>query len=432
MRVLVVTCANKSVLYMTTPLAWALRGAGHEVYIASQPEMAEDIANTGIIGVSVGETIHLNEQLAEVDWATEPEKATGKTYWHKETPLQSDYARDDPYGELAMLVSEFFPIVCPDSMLDDLVSFARDWKPDLVLWEELSYTGAVAARVTGAAHARVLFGNDAFAQLRSAHLDPMGQKWTDSRPDPLREWLQPRLERYGCEFDEEIAMGQWTIDPLPPWIWRPSTSVHYIPVRHVTFNGPATAPRWVFEKPARPRVCVTLGVTHRESHGIEASAEDLLQAVGDLDIEVVATLDASQLKSVSGVPDNVRVVDFIPLNTLLPTCSAIVHHGGSGAFAAALEHGVPQLIVPGTYWCDSWFGPVAAANGLQDRGAGVFVSNSSQLTAEGLRDQLVRILADPSFSENAARLRTELMGVPTPNEVVPALERLTAAHRNRS
>jgi hypothetical protein len=42
----------------------------------------------------------------------------------------------------------------------------------------------------------------------------------------------------------------------------------------------------------------------------------------------------------------VRVVDFVPLNALLPTCSAVVHHGGSGTFAAVLEHGVPQLIIP--------------------------------------------------------------------------------------
>jgi UDP:flavonoid glycosyltransferase YjiC (YdhE family) len=203
-------------------------------------------------------------------------------------------------------------------------------------------------------------------------------------------------------------------------------------MRQVTFNGPTAAPRWVFEKPARRRVCLTLGMTHRESHGIEASVEDLLQAVGDLDIEVVATLNARQLKMVSNIPDNVRVVDFVPLNTLLPTCSAIVHHGGTGAFTASLEHGVPQLIVPGTYWSEGWFGPVTIANGVQERGAGIFVSNSTHLTPERLRDQLARVLADPSFSENAARLRTELSGVPTPNEVVPALERLTVAHRKRS
>jgi glycosyltransferase (activator-dependent family) len=429
MRVLVVSCANKSVLYTLTPLAWALRGAGHEVYVASQPEMAEDIANTGMIALPVGGNIHLDEQLSDTDWATDPAKVDGADYWREETPAQRDYTRNDPYREYDTVVSEFLPLVCPDDMLSDLVAFARDWKPDLVLWEELSYTGAVAARASGAAHARVLFGFDAMAQLRTLHRDPLGQRWTDPRPDPLRTWLQPKLDRFGCDFDEEVAMGQWTIDPMPSWLWRPPTRVNYVPVRYGAFHGPTTAEKWLFEKPARKRVCLTLGVTKRESNGVEASAEDLLQAVADLDIEVVATFNDRQLKSVSGVPDNVRIVDFVPLTTLLPTCSAIVHHGSSAAFAAAMEHGVPQLIVPGTYFCECWFGPVSVANGVEDRGAGVFVSNSDSLTPEKLRAQLVRVLEDPSFTENAARLRTELAGAPTPNEIVPALERLTAANR---
>jgi UDP:flavonoid glycosyltransferase YjiC (YdhE family) len=31
---------------------------------------------------------------------------------------------------------------------------------------------------------------------------------------------------------------------------------------------------------------------------------------------------------------------------LLPTCSAIVHHGGAGTMFGALAHSVPQVILP--------------------------------------------------------------------------------------
>jgi hypothetical protein len=37
----------------------------------------------------------------------------------------------------------------------------------------------------------------------------------------------------------------------------------------------------------------------------------------------------------------------------------------------------------------------------------------------------VRVLEDPSFRANSMRLRTEVLGLPTPNDLVPALERLT-------
>lgn len=46
-----------------------------------------------------------------------------------------------------------------------------------------------------------------------------------------------------------------------------------------------------------------------------------------------------------------------------------------------------------------------------------------------LRQQLLRVLDNGSFRTNAERLRTEALGLPTPAEVVPALERLTGAHR---
>jgi UDP:flavonoid glycosyltransferase YjiC (YdhE family) len=38
--------------------------------------------------------------------------------------------------------------------------------------------------------------------------------------------------------------------------------------------------------------------------------------------------------------------DFLPLRDVLPHASAIVHHGGMGTAAAAIECGVPQVVVP--------------------------------------------------------------------------------------
>ncbi|MFH8589397.1 glycosyltransferase [Streptomyces celluloflavus] len=60
----------------------------------------------------------------------------------------------------------------------------------------------------------------------------------------------------------------------------------------------------------------------------------------------VTALDARQLAEVGKVPENVRVVDFIPLDALLPSCSATVHRGGFGTAQNALVHGAPQVVVP--------------------------------------------------------------------------------------
>jgi glycosyltransferase (activator-dependent family) len=420
MRVLFATAPFRSHLYVEVPLAWALRTAGHEVCIAGAPDLADDIAATGITAISVGEAVSISERMA----AAEPPEAATQGGPVRPKSVQSDYARDDPHGELAASSAGWRGLFNPDSAFDDMVRFARAWQPDLVISDTFVFTGSVTARACGAAHARILFGADGLEQLRAAcRAQPNGGS------DPLRDWLEPIFERFGCGFDEEMVVGQWTIFPMPSWIWRP-TGPHYLQVRHVPFNGPSTIPQWLHEAPTRRRVCVTLGLSHREGNfGVVASTADIFEAVADLDIEVVATLDAKQLESVTSVPDNVRAVDFVPLNALLPTCSAIVHSGGAGTFASAIEHAVPQVIVPNVYWSEKWWGPVAMASGLEERGAGVYAADADQLTADGLRRDLVRVLDDPSFQRNAVRLRTEMIAMPSPNDIVPALERLTADHR---
>ena len=48
----------------------------------------------------------------------------------------------------------------------------------------------------------------------------------------------------------------------------------------------------------------------------------------------------------SPLPPTVRHCAFAPLRRLLPLCGAVVHHGGVGTTAAALEAGCPQLVLP--------------------------------------------------------------------------------------
>ncbi|MGV9214466.1 activator-dependent family glycosyltransferase [Micromonospora sp. RB23] len=415
MRVLFVAPpALASHLFVLTPLAWALRTAGHDVRVATQPDLAESITQAGLTGVLVGSD--MGETLMRVAAAEPAEKPAAPDH-----PRQEDYAREDPFGELDYLTRHLLRHLCPDDMLDELVGFARAWRPDLVVWDGLSYAGAVVARACGAAHARMLFGADGYVQLRTAALRRRPDR------DPLREWLEPLLERYGSRFDDDVLTGDWTIDTQPPWMWRPQGARH-LHVRPTAFNGPSIVPEWLHQPDGRPRVCLTLGVTHRAADVAEATAADLFEAVEGLDVEVVATLNAEQVGD-TPVPANVRLTDFVPLNVLLPTCRAVVHHGGNGASASAYEHAVPQLVVPGAYWSEKWFGPLAVANGVEDQGAGVYVADSDKLTGELLRKALERVLSDPSYAHHAKRLRRELLAVPTPRDVVPLLEGLTAEHR---
>ncbi len=410
----------KSHLYVLVPLAWALRSAGHEVRVACQPDLTEAITAAGLTAVPVGAS--MSEAAEEVS-AAGPEAAPPPPGPSAGTPVQSDYGGDDPWAELDSAVNNFLRHCCPEQMLDDLVDFARSWSPDLVLWDWMTYAGAIAARACGAAHARVLGGTDALVQLRRAWREAAPD---DNRQDPLRAWLEPQLRRYGCDFAEDAVTGMWTVDTQPEWAWSPG-GVHRLPVRQLAHNGPSVVPRELQAPPRRPRVCVTMGGSQRGGTYSEASPAALLEAVADLDVEVVATFTEAELGG-RALPDNVRVYDYVPLTVLLPTCAAVVHHGGFGTMISALESGVPQLVVPGEFWSNKWYGPVAYANGLQQEGAGCYVADSDRLTPDLLRTRLKEVLGDPSYREAAQRLRREAIARPAPSAVVPALEQLTAAH----
>jgi UDP:flavonoid glycosyltransferase YjiC (YdhE family) len=197
-------------------------------------------------------------------------------------------------------------------------------------------------------------------------------------------------------------------------------------MRWVPYTGASAAPYWLAQPPARPRVLLSLGVTGRtENDGPDARVAAVLEAVADLDVEVVATINAAQIGGDQKVPDNVRIIDYLPLTQVLPTCSAVIHHGGFGTFFAAAAHRVPQMIV-----LEDLGSPLNSSRYLLVRGAGVALP-SDGLTAAQVARELAGILTDPSFRRGADAVYADLTAAPSPGEIVPVLERMAAQFRTR-
>ncbi|MFF3315380.1 activator-dependent family glycosyltransferase [Streptomyces sp. NPDC003035] len=431
MRVLFVTLAARPHFYVQVPLAWALRAAGHEVRVASQPDLLDAITAAGLPATPVGPPLAQDESVEELrrrqekaaERLTEPPDAQELMRMAEDRPerLTPDFLD----GLFTVMTSAIFQNFAAEETVDDLVALTRRWRPDLVVWDTLMMGGSIAAQACGAAHARLLYGLDLVGTMRERHLVSLAARPEELREDPLAEWLEWTAARYGGGFSEDLVTGQWTVDPTPASL-RPPTELPWVPVRHVPYNGRAVLPEWLREPPARRRVCLTLGLSFREvMGGDQASVPALLEALGELDAEVVATLDGGQLAKVGRVPDNVRAVDFVPLDALLPSCSAIVHQGGFGTSQNALVHGVPQVVVPNDLWDIH-----PRAELIERSGAGVRPSEAGPLTPEELRELVTRVLDEPSFARNAARLREEVRAMPTPAELVPVLEELTARHRS--
>jgi glycosyltransferase (activator-dependent family) len=431
MRVLFTIFPVAAHLYPVVPLATALQSAGHEVRVAAhagivEPDIVGSITAAGLIAVPLGGKEDIAPVLAaRTNGGTSPHR-TDVLAFEAGEPGAWEAVR--PY--LLGLLSLYYPPAPRDGdrlpMVDDLVAFARDWRPDLVVWDPLCPPGAVAARVCGAAHARLLWGRDHVAWIRARTLEQLARPVPEPAEDPFRAWMAPMLARYGLDFTEETLHGQWSLD-LAPAGTRLPLDLRYVPLRRVPYTGAAAVPGWLHGRPERPRVCLTLGSSTRKGAEKDSGLPiaGLLEALADLDAEVVATLNRDQLASVPALPANVRAVDYVPLTLLLPTCSAIVHHGGGGTFAAAVAHRVPQVVIPVPKWDEA-----ATGRYVQGRGAGLTLPREGLHPVE-VRKALVRVLEEPSFRHGAEALHADWLAAPGPLETVPVLERLTELHRGR-
>jgi UDP:flavonoid glycosyltransferase YjiC (YdhE family) len=114
----------------------------------------------------------------------------------------------------------------------------------------------------------------------------------------------------------------------------------------------------------------------------------------------------------------VRVLERFPLSLLLPSCAAVVHHGGAGSAMTSMWAGVPQLLVT--------FAPEQTVSGtrIAAAGAGVHLLGH-QADRSTLRDAVAALVGDPGYRTQAAGLRRELLSRPSPAELVATLEKLS-------
>ncbi len=414
------------------PLAWALRSAGHEVRVASEPEFTDSITEAGLTAVAVGPDETLQERLHRIRGENAPKMAAAVPPFVTDSLFElGDGARDSlGWEELSWFLGT---VVVPgmwivnDELVEDLVTYCRFWKPDLVLCDVIAHAGAVAADAVGAAHARMVCWNDLFLRIRRDFLRAQEQQPAGDRMDPVRDWYAGWARKYGREFSEEVVTGQFAVNVLPER-WRLEPHERTLSMQYVPYNGRSVVPAWLNEAPRAPRVLMTFGISRApwiDILGITVEqVQDALDSMADLDIELILTLSAEERKRLRRIPDNTRVVEFVPMNVLLDSCSVMIHHGGAGCFNGAMVHGVPQLII------ESSVDAIAKRTVLRETGAGLSLS-MEQLTGPRIKEAVTRLLEDGSFHQGARRFRQEAHDLPTPGAFVAELERITAEFRSR-
>ncbi|HEX4690009.1 MAG TPA: nucleotide disphospho-sugar-binding domain-containing protein [Solirubrobacteraceae bacterium] len=107
------------------------------------------------------------------------------------------------------------------------------------------------------------------------------------------------------------------------------------------WDPPADSPAWLADVD-RPIVLVSTSSEFQDDGRLVTTA---LEALGDEDVQVVATLPSAELPT-GGIPANARVERFIPHAPILARAACAITHGGAGATQKALAAGVPVCVVP--------------------------------------------------------------------------------------
>jgi UDP:flavonoid glycosyltransferase YjiC (YdhE family) len=379
MRIVFTTWAWPSHLYAMVPLAWACRIAGHEIVVASQPSLTEEILRTGLPAAPVG---------CEVD-------AVGTfrniVFQPPGQPTGSGPRVLDLLGAFA------------GSMAPDLIELVRSWRADLVVYEPTALAGPLAAAVAGVPAVRQLFGTDLMSLISTflcRVLDPLAQRFGVRNVDPF---------------------GLATVDPYPTGLQVPIGS-RRLPLRAIPYNGPGLLPPALPAASGRPRICVTWGTTlSRLDPGLFLAGE-MVRAVAHLDVELIVTMAPWQRTMLGPVPRGVQVVESAPLHLVLPTCDAVIAHGGAGSLLTALSFGRPQLLVPRLP------DHVRHAAQLAEAGAGIVIpAQAAQPTA--ITAGLTELLGNPNYRVAATHLQRQLADQPPLGLVVRQLQDIAVAAR---
>ncbi|WP_329619107.1 activator-dependent family glycosyltransferase [Streptomyces sp. NBC_01255] len=427
LRILFTCIPWRSHFQALVPLAWALQSAGHEVRVVSGPELTDAVTASGLPAVPVGsdepvveklDALLVPEVMAKVQELAERGDLLTDLSENREEELTWERLR---WG---YQMTQRTQAAMNDAMVEELVEYCRWWQPDLVLWDWLSHAGAIAATAVGVPHGRMLTELDVVGRMRRHFLRVREEQAPEDREDPLADWLGEWAQKFGVEFSEEMVTGQFAIEQMVGSMRLESPSPH-LPLRYVPYNGPSVVPHWARREPAKPRVLATFGLSLEQAARHQAISMEQLQgmldSLADLDIELVVTLPEKFQRELERVPANTRLVEFVPLHAVVPSCSAVIHHGGVPGFLEAIAQGVPQLVIGSAIPDIGERGPR-----LEQSGAGLWIRGDAPEDLDGLRvrEQLLRLLDEPSFREAAGRLGEELAAQPSPAELVGELERI--------
>jgi UDP:flavonoid glycosyltransferase YjiC (YdhE family) len=368
------------------PLAQAAVEAGDDVAIASGADRRRDVEEGGFRFFPAG--LAIDEVAARMRSV-----ARGLTARGVSIPPRWGYDYDNT-------VAQGFTTVHAPAMAADLERVIADFEPQLLVCDVFEFGAPVAAERAGlpcVSHGLGLPVPERVTREAARWASPM---WTDRGLTPP--------EDAGMYGTLHVSICPPCLDPGDGWTGAPVQTI-----------GPPqrtpVPPDWLLSLPDRPTVYVTLGTARGREAGLLA---DVIGALASVDVNVVVTVgpdrDPAPVEAMAG---NVTAHSFVPQHDLLPSCSAVVCHGGSGTILGALAAGVPVIVLP--HMADHYYN----ANALRRIGCGISLDDGER-SPDRIRTAVGRALEDLGIRRAAMEVQADIARMPRPEAVVERIHAL--------
>jgi hypothetical protein len=357
------------------------RGRGHDVAFISGPEAQADLDDRGLdllvsdppIGSVFAEALH---RYPDNKYRTGTFEESSRFTFHR------------GFGEIRV---EFG--------IATAVANATAFVPDLIVNDEADFIGPLVAAILNVPNTTSGYGWVTPEEWVRLGAEGAAPSWRavglDPRPDGGL-YRSQYLNRVPRSAQRRLPSGVATID------LRPIALGEGLPV-------PADLDHLGVD---RPLVYVTFGT----AFGDRAPAEEVVEALAQLDVDVIMTTGSRWKELTCPVPANLHVRPFIPQGALLNRCHLVVTHGGAGSVLGALRHGVPMVVIPLGADHDG------NADEVERSGAGLKVDAGA--TPQTLRTAVTGVLDGSRFRAAARIVREEIADMPEPAAVIPVLEEL--------
>lgn len=387
MRILITSSPPIGHVHPVVPLARSLVAANHDVLWATGRDACSLVEMAGLRAVEAG--------LPAQDRRDE---------YFRRFPE----ARELPPEQLpGHMFPRLFGTIAAPAMLHDLLRIVEDWRPDVIVHEAGELAAPIVAALLGVPNVCQGYGALVAPERMGSASDAVAPLWREAGLEP-QEWAGAYQHLY--------------LDIYPPSL-RPLYGDYLTrreSMRPISFSTDfSTQPEAadMAEGDGRPLVYVTFGTVFNNPGGLFRHA---VEGVADLDVRVVVTVGPDGNPEAFGaLPDNVSVYRYVPQTQLLPRCSLVVSHAGSGTFLASLDHGLPQLCLPQA--ADQFLNALQCAAA----GAGLRIP-PAEVTRESVRQAAAQLIGDERFRMNAQRIRNEIASMPLPATLVPVIEALAS------